>query len=102
MYLSASCLGPDALTVGGVLLRPALHPEEIRNFPIPRSFLRTRCQVGQLNQSQQRLWQEKLIMARHKRLIVVQHNRLTIAQHIKLIDARQQKLTRIDPHGFTF
>jgi hypothetical protein len=41
--LSASCLVPDALTVGGVLLRPALHPERIRNFPIPPSFIRTSC-----------------------------------------------------------
>ena len=52
--------------------------------------------------SQERLWHEKLMMARHNRLIMIHRNRLTNAQHIKLIAAGQQKLTRIDPHGFTF
>jgi len=52
--------------------------------------------------SQERLWHEKLMMARHKRLIMIHRNRLTSAQHIKLITTGQQKLTRIDPHGFTF
>lgn len=52
--------------------------------------------------SQERLWHEKLMMDRHKRLIMIHRNRLTIEQHIKLIATGQQKLTRIDPHGFTF